>query len=205
MYENRPLHSYAITKMSKGQRKVLLAAVDGGGRLPGGVVSARVLESISEAWARTEEETGSRFLTPEGRAALLPTDRYRQLRRANPQTGAVYGLNHRDGQGLSRDGLVIFQSSDGRIAEATEHWRTNAYPYITERGRKLVGMPLTAPSFAARLPIGSRAVWVRDGKPDMPVEVKGWPFGDGTVRVHPLADDWPGYRETEVPAAELHP
>ncbi|MER5222911.1 hypothetical protein [Streptomyces flaveus] len=82
---------------------------------------------------------------------------------------------------MSRDGLVIFQSRDGRITEATERWRTLAAAYITERGRKLVGMPLIAPPFAARLPVGSRAVWVREGKPDMPVEVKSWQFSNGAV------------------------
>ncbi|PAZ12317.1 hypothetical protein CLM62_30615 [Streptomyces sp. SA15] len=168
MSETHLLYSYAITKMTKGQRKALLAGVDAGGRLPDGVVSARVLGSIPETWARTDQETGSRFLTLEGRAALIPIDRYRHLRRANPETGAVYGLNHYEGMGMSRDGLVIFQSRDGRIAEASESWRTLAGAYITERGRKLVGMPLTAPPLTARLPVGSRAVWVREGKPDSP-------------------------------------
>ncbi|PNG16677.1 hypothetical protein [Streptomyces cahuitamycinicus] len=199
------LYSYAITKMTKGQRKALLAGVDAGGRLPDGVVSARVLGSIPEAWARTDEETGSRFLTPEGRAALIPIDRYRHLRRANPETGAVYGLSHYDGQGLSRDGLVIFQNCDGRIAEAADHWRTDAYPYITTRGRKLVGMPLTAPTSAARLPYRSRAVWRREGRPDELVQVNSWPFSDGMVIVHPLQTNGLDYRETEAPAAELHP
>ena len=201
----RMLHSYAITKMTPGQRKALLAGVDAGGRLPDGVVSARVVESIPETWARTDEETGSRFLTPQGRAALIPFDRYRQLRRANPETGAVHGLNHRDGQGLHRDGLVVFQSHDGRIAGPTDHWMTNAYPYITERGRKLVGMPLTAPALTARLPIGSTAVWMRDGRPDELVRVGSWLFADGTVRVTPLARSLPLTPETWAPAVELHP
>src|SRR4051812_17066612 len=113
MSETYRLHSFTITRMTLGQRRALLAAVDAGVRLPDGVVPARVLESMPEAWARTDEETGRRFLTPQGRAALVPLDRFRQLRRANPETGAVYGLNHRDGQGLHRDGLVIFQSRDG--------------------------------------------------------------------------------------------
>ncbi|MFD5079533.1 hypothetical protein [Streptomyces sp. NPDC058371] len=191
--------------MTSGQRSALLAAVEAGGRLPDAVVPARVLESIPEAWARTDEETGSRFLTPKGRAALIPLDRFRQLRRANPETGAVYGLNHRDGQGLHRDGLVIFQSRDSRITGPTDYWMTNARPYITERGRKLVGMPLTAPPFAVRLPVGSHAVWIREGAPPKPVEVKSWPFSDGTVRVHPLTGQWPAYREDEVPAIELLP
>lgn len=205
MSETHLLYSYAITKMTPSQREALLAGVDAGGRLPDGIVSARVLESIPETWARTDEETGSRFLTAEGRAALTPLDRYRHLRRANPETGAVSGLNYRDGQGMSRDGLVIFQSHDGRIEEATDRWRTLAVAYITDRGRKLVGMPLSAPPFATRLPVGSRAMRMREGKPAEPVEVKGWPFSDGTVPVCLLTGHWMNYRETEVPATELQP
>ncbi|MFD8903064.1 hypothetical protein [Streptomyces ardesiacus] len=201
--EKYPLHNFTITRMTPGQRNALLAGVDGDGRLPDAVVPARVLKSIPEAWARTDEETGSRFLTPQGRAALLPIDRFVCLRRANPETGAVYGLNYRDGQGLHRDGLVIFQSQDGQVAGPTDYWMINAYPYITERGRKLVGMPLTAPPFASRLPVGSRALWVRQGAPPMPVEVKSWPFSDGMVRIHPLISNGLGYRENEAPAVEL--
>ncbi|MFJ5817296.1 hypothetical protein ACIQGT_25880 [Streptomyces sp. NPDC093108] len=113
------LHSFTLTKMTPGQRNAMLAGVDDSGRLPEGVVTARVLASIPEEWARTDERTGSRFLTPQWRAALLPLDRYQHLRRANPETDAVYGLNHYDGHGLHRDGLVIFQSTDGRIAGST--------------------------------------------------------------------------------------
>jgi len=201
-----PLHSFTITRMSPGQRKALLAGVDGDGRLPDAVVPARVLKSIPEAWACTDAKTGSRFLTPQGRAALLPMDRYLHLRRANPETGAVYGLNdQRDRQGLHRDGLVIFQNQDGQVAGPADYWAINAYPYITERGRKLVGMPPTAPLFASRLPVGSRALWVREGEPPMPVEVKSWPFSDGMVRVRPLISNGPGYRENEAPAVEILP
>ncbi|WP_331732928.1 hypothetical protein OG613_48930 (plasmid) [Streptomyces sp. NBC_00015] len=205
MSETYRLHSFTITRMTHGQRRALLAAVDAGGRLPDGVVPARVLESVPEAWARTDEETGRRFLTPQGRAALVPLDRFRQLRRANPETGAVYGLNHRDGQGLHRDGLVIFQSRDGCVSGPTDYWMINAGPYITERGRKLVGMPLTAPPFATRLPVGSRAMWMSPGAPPRLVEVKSWPFCDGTVRIHPLTGHRPDYREDDVPAEELFP
>ncbi|MER5222908.1 hypothetical protein [Streptomyces flaveus] len=74
------LYSYAITKMTKGQRKALLAAVDGGGCLPDGVVSARVLESIPEAWARTDEKTGSRFLGQPTEFADLPKHCHRRAR-----------------------------------------------------------------------------------------------------------------------------
>ncbi|MFF8619174.1 hypothetical protein [Streptomyces sp. NPDC015350] len=199
------LHSFDITKMTPGQRKAMLAGVDAGGRLPDGVVTARVLASIPETWARTDERTGTRFLTPKGRAALLPLDRYRHLRRANPETGEVYGLNHYDGQGLHRDGLVIFQSTDGRIAGPTDYWKINAHPYLTERARKLIGMPLTPPPFATRLPVGSRAMWRKEGESPQLVQIKSWPFADGTVRVHLLAGHWVKYPENDVPAAELHP
>jgi hypothetical protein len=203
MSETYRLHSFAVTKMTPGQRNALLAGVDTGGRLPDGVATARVLNSIPEEWARTDEKTGSRFLTPEGRAVLTTMDRYVALRRANPETGAVSGLNHYDGQGLHRDGLVIFQSSDGRIAGPTDYWETNARPYLTERARKLIGIPLTPPPFATRLPVGSRAVWMREGEPPQPVKIKSWPYSDGTVRIHLLTGHWNGGRE--VPAAELLP
>ncbi|MEU3639942.1 hypothetical protein AB0H23_27460 [Streptomyces albogriseolus] len=205
MFGMHPFHDYTITRMTRGQRSALLAGVDGDGRLPDATVTARVLNSIPEEWARTDRETGNRFLTPRGRAALLPINRFVCLRRANPETGAVFGLNYRDGQGLHRDGLVIFQNQDGQVAGPTDYWVIKAYPHITERGRKLIGMPLTAPPFASRLPVGSRALWVRQDETPEPVEIKSWPFTDGMVRVRPLIGDGLTYREDEVPAAELSP
>ncbi|MFF8883124.1 hypothetical protein [Streptomyces flaveolus] len=199
------LHSYGIVKMTRAQRQALLAAVDSDGRLPDTVVSPRVLQSIPQEWARTDTRTGSRILTPTGRAALLPLDRYRQLRGAHPETGAVYGLNHRDRQGLHRDQLIILQNDDGQTATPTDHWMINALPYITERGRKLVGIPLTAPSFTTHLPVGAHALWTPEGEPPTPVEIKGWPFTDGTVRVCLLASPTLTYSEKEVPAGELRP
>jgi hypothetical protein len=203
------LHSYTITKIPKRQRSLMLSAVDAGGRLPAGLAPARVLESIPEAWARSDEATGTRSLTPEGRAALITVDRYRALRRANPETGSAHGLTYSDGRGLHRDGLVIYQSGDGRIAEPTSSWKTGASPYITERGRKLIGMPSTAPPFAVRHPLRSRAVWRRQGQPDEIVQINTWPFTDGMVTVSRIGaltmHGWHRSWDVHVPTTELFP
>ena len=138
--------------MRPRQRQALLAGVDTGGRIPDGVVSARVLNSIPEAWARTDEKTGDRFLTAEGRAALIPFDRYRKLRGTNPESG----------------------------------------------------MRFVRPAFADRLPVHSRAVWKREGQPDVLVQVDSWPFDDGTVLVYQLNNRM-HWRPADALAAELHP
>ena len=160
-----------------------------------------MLNSIPEAWARTDKKAG-RFLTAEGYAALVPFDRYRRLRRTNPESGTVPGLNYSAGRGLARDGLVIFQGCDGQVVEAAEAW--DATPYITERGRKLIGMPLVRPEFADRLPVRSEAVWRREGEADVFVQVISWPFDDGTVIVH-HPNHGLTWRSIDAPAAELHP
>ncbi|MEU1355384.1 hypothetical protein ABZ410_15995 [Streptomyces cinnamoneus] len=195
--------SYTIQKIPNGQRRALLAAIDTGGHLPTRT-PRRVLNSLPEEWARTDPRTGLRRLTDTGRGALLTVDRFRALRRANPETGVVPGLNYAEGRGLSRDGLVAFRDRTGKSMEATDRWRTGVSAYITTRGRKLVGMPLTVPAFATRLPVHSWGIWKRPGQPDTRVQIIGWPMADGSVRVWPLTGAWDEY-EREVPAAELRP
>ncbi|MFI1012581.1 hypothetical protein [Streptomyces sp. NPDC020965] len=198
-----PLSPYSIQKMPKGQRRAMLAAIDAGGRLPADT-PARTLNALPEAWARTEPRTGLRWLTGAGRTALIPLDRFLSLKRANPETGMTSSLNHAAGCTLSRDGLIVFRDPTGQPVDAVDRWAANAFPYITVRGRKLVGMPLTAPAFSARMPMNSRAIWRRSGKPDILVYVYGWPMSDGTVRVWPCT--WSRHHaEREVPANELRP
>ncbi|MGA5134965.1 hypothetical protein ACPCTO_34800 [Streptomyces olivoreticuli] len=187
--------------MPKGQRRAMLTAIDTGGNLPVDT-PRRVLDSLPEEWVGTDPRTGLRRLTEEGWSVLLPVDRFRALKHANPETGRVPGLNYAQGRGLSRDGLVEFRDRVGKSVEATERWRTGVSPYITTRGRKLVGMPLMAPAFTARLPLRSRGIWRRPGQPDTRVQINGWPMTDGTVRVFLPTGIW---REREAPAAELRP
>lgn len=188
-----------------GQRCVMLAAVDAYGQLPADA-NRRVLNSIPETWARTDEESGGRFLTADGRAALAPLGRFYLLERAHPDGGGVPSMNGRgDALAMLRDGLVVFQDAEGRAVSISERWDRGVWPRITERGRKLVGMPLTAPPFSVRLPVRSQAVWRREGQPDRPVQVNGWPFDDGTVRVLPLDTPLNKIRETRAPAKEIHP
>ncbi|GHF32878.1 hypothetical protein GCM10010218_12430 [Streptomyces mashuensis] len=196
--------SYTTQKIPNGQRRAILAAIDTGGYLPTRT-PRRVLNSLPEEWARTDPRTGLRRLTDAGWGALMTVDRFHALRRANPETGVVPGLNYAEGRGLSRDGLVVFRDRTGKSVEATDRWRTGASAYITTRGRKLVGMPLTGPAFATRLPVNSRGIWKRPGQPDTRVQINGWPMADGSVRVWPLTGAWAAKREREVPAAELRP
>jgi hypothetical protein len=200
-----PTHNFLVTRMTPGQRRALLLGVDSGGRLPEGMVSSRILSSIPEHWARTDQATGARILTVQGRAALTTVDRYRALRRAHPETGGVSAQTHADGLGMARDGLVIFQDPRGRITDGTRPWETMDRPFITERGRKLVGMPLTAPH--ERYPLRSRALWARDGQPDQLVQVEGGPYTDGTILVLPLTDDlyWRTVYRIEIPVSDLRP
>ncbi|WP_413100839.1 hypothetical protein [Streptomyces sp. Inha503] len=193
--------SYLIQKIPKGQRRAMLAAIDTGGRLPTDIHRG-VLNSLPEEWVRTDPRTGTRWLTGAGRGVLLPVDRFRALKRADPRTGVVPGLNYAAGRGLSRDGLVVFRDRAGNRVEATDRWRFGVSAYITTRGRKLVGMPLTAPAFAERFPVHSRGIWRRPGQPDTRVQINGWPMADGTVRVWPLTGVC---GEREVPAVELRP
>ncbi|MEU8540828.1 hypothetical protein AB0C52_12725 [Streptomyces sp. NPDC048717] len=194
---------FVRVKMSSAQRRAMLAAIDISGHLPINT-SKRVLNSIPEKWARTDTRTGLRRLTETGAGALLTVDRYRKLRRANPETGLVRGLNHAEGRGLTRDGLVVFLDERGWPADPIDKWRTGAIPYITPRGRKLVGMPLTTPALAARFPLQSRALWRRPGRPDVLVEIRGWPMTDGKVLVWQFEEIWfPS--ERQVPVAELRP
>ncbi|MGW1275569.1 hypothetical protein ACWD4V_01240 [Streptomyces tsukubensis] len=190
-----------ITKMPMKQRRALLAAIDTGGRLPTGI-SSRVLDALPEAWARTEARTGHRWLTDEGWAALIPTDRFRNLTRANPETGTVTGLNYAERRGLSRDGLIVIRDPAGTPVDPTDHV-PHSTAYITPRGRRLVGMPLTAPAFSTRIPPDSWAIWRRPGQPDRLVHVRGWQMSDGTVRVWDREARY--YPEVELPAAELRP
>ncbi|MFG2408706.1 hypothetical protein ACGFR8_31065 [Streptomyces brevispora] len=199
--------SYTAEKATVGQRRVMLAAVDAGGQLP---VDAhpRVLRSIPETWALTDGDAGGRFLTAEGRTVLAPLGRFYLLRQANPETGAMPGSTcHSDLLGLVRDGLAVIQDAEGRTVSVSERWDRGNGLYISERGRKLVGMPLTAPPFAARFPLYSRALWKRQGKPDCSVAVRGWPLADGTVHVRPVGADlsYAASRERAVPAEEIHP
>lgn len=199
--------AYTTDKATPGQRRIMLAAVDAGGRLPDDA-NRRVLNSIPETWARTDAERGGRFLTAEGRAVLAPLGRFLLLAQANPETGALSGsLGHFDLLALARDGLVVVQDAVGAPVAVSDRWNGSSCPRITERGRRLVGMPLTAPPFAERHPVGSRAMWKREGEPAMPVQVLGWPLADGTVRVR-RTDTGISYaqsRERPVPAEEIHP
>ncbi|MFC9280918.1 hypothetical protein [Streptomyces collinus] len=199
--------AYTTDKPTPGQRRIMLAAVDADGRLPGNA-HRRVLSSIPETWARTDAERGGRFLTAEGRAVLAPLGRYLLLAQANPETGALSGaLGYFDLLALVRDGLAVVQDPAGTPVAASDRWNGPNYPHITERGRRLVGMPLAAPPFAQRHPLGSPAVWKREGEPAMPVRVLGWPLADGTVRVC-RTDTGLSYaesRERPVPAEEIHP
>lgn len=198
---------YTTDKTTLGQRRAMLAAVDAGGRLPDDA-NRRVLDSIPETWARTDAERGGRFLTPEGRAVLAPLGRFDLLARANPETGALPGsIGHYDLLALARDGLAVVQDAEGRAVAPTVRWELGNVPRITERGRRLVGMPLTAPPFAERFPLGSLAVWQRQGKPARPVLILGWPLTDGTVRVMPQETglSYAASGERPVPAEEIHP
>lgn len=193
---------FGTMKLPPAQRRAMLAAIDIGGHLPTNTPE-RVLDKIPETWARTGTRTGLRWLTEAGAGTLLTVDRYRKLRRADPETGAVTMLNYAEGRGLARDGLVVFLDRRGRPADPTDTWRTGASPYITARGRKLVGMPLTAPALTARFPLQSRAIWRRPGQPDVHVQVHGWPMVDGRVRVWLSKEHW--NPEREVPVTELRP
>ncbi|MGY5009934.1 hypothetical protein ACWCY6_17895 [Streptomyces sp. 900105755] len=199
--------AYTTDKLTPGQRRVMLAAVDADGRLPDGA-NQRVLNNISESWARTDAATGGRFLTAEGRAALAPLGRFSLLARANPETGSLPGTTgHSDMLALVRDGLAVLQDSEGRPVPVADRWERGNSLRITERGRRLVGMPLTAPPFAERHPVGSWAMWKREGEPARPVQILGWPLADGTVRVLPSGTRL-GYAESmerPVPAEQLHP
>ncbi|MGZ2355692.1 hypothetical protein LRE75_03130 [Streptomyces sp. 372A] len=173
---------YSPDKPTPGQRCVMLVAVDAGGRLPDSA-NQRVLNSIPESWARTASKGRGRFLTSEGRVALAPSGRSLILMEANPETGALGGATgYFAGLALVRDGLATCQDADGHPVPPEER---RGVLRITERGRKLVGMPLTAPAFAERFPVGSQAIREQEGKPALPVTVIGWPFTDGTVRVRP--------------------
>ncbi|MFB6529876.1 hypothetical protein [Streptomyces sp. NPDC056399] len=195
--------SYCIVKMPPARRRAMLAAIDIGGHLPTNTPE-KVLDSIPETWALTDARTRLRWLTEAGTSALLNVDRFRKLRRTDPETGIVTGLNYAEGRGLTRDGLIVFLDPRGRPADPTDTWRTGAAPYITPRGRKLVGMPLTAPALTARFPRRSWAIWRRPGQPDTHVRVYGWPMLDGQVRVWLPKEHW-NRAEREVPVAELRP
>ncbi|MCX4677680.1 hypothetical protein OG413_20625 [Streptomyces sp. NBC_01433] len=194
----------APQKMTKGQRRAMLAAIDTGGRLPAGT-SRRVLDSFPQDWIRTDPGTGLRWLTDIGWAALLPLDRFHALKHADPETGSVSGLDYAAGRGLLRDGLIVFRDPAGQLVGATDCWKTNGAPYITTRGRKLVGMPLRAPAFTLRLPVGIWGLWRRAGQPDAPVRITGWPMADGTVRVQlRYWRHWSEFQQ-DVPVDELRP
>ncbi|WP_435057575.1 hypothetical protein [Streptomyces sp. bgisy060] len=194
--------TFGIRKLPKGHRAALLAAVDTGGRLPTGI-RRNVLASLPEEWARTDPQTGHRWLTGAGRAVLLTVDRYRTLRDANPETGYVPLVNYAAGRGLSRDGLIVFRAPSGEPVDATDRWVTGVVPCITTRGRKLVGMPLVAPALTQRFPLRSRALWRRPGRPDETVQVDEWPMGDGLIRIWgPTGSYWP---RREIPVSELRP
>ncbi|MFI9078720.1 hypothetical protein ACIGW8_19965 [Streptomyces sioyaensis] len=198
---------YTTDKPTPGQRRVMLAAVDADGRLPDGA-NQRVLNNIPESWARTDAAAGGRFLTAEGRAVLAPLGRFSLLARANPETGGLPGTTgHSDMLALVRDGLAVVQDSEGRPAPVADRWERGNSLRITERGRKLVGMPLAAPEFAERFPVRSRAMWKREGEPAQPVQILGWPLADGTVRVLPEGTPLSYAQSTErpVPAEQIHP
>ncbi|MFF0481901.1 hypothetical protein [Streptomyces sp. NPDC004435] len=195
--------SYCIVKMPPARRRAMLAAIDIGGHLPTNT-PGRVLDSIPETWARTDTRTGLRWLTEAGASALLNVDRFRKLRRADPEKGIVTGLSYAEGRGLTRDGLIVFLDPRGRPADPTDRWITGAVPYITPRGRKVVGMPLAAPALTARFPLWSWAIWRRPGQPDVHVQVHSWPMLDGKVRVWLPKEHW-NRPEREVPVTELRP
>ncbi|MFF8789148.1 hypothetical protein [Streptomyces sp. NPDC015125] len=199
--------AYTTDKLTRGQRRVMLAAVDADGRLPDGA-NQRVLNNITESWARTDAAAGGRFLTAEGRAALAPLGRFSLLARANPLTGSLSGTTgHSDTLALVRDGLAVLQDSEGRPVPVADRWERGISLRITERGRRLVGMPLTAPEFAERFPVYSRAMWKREGEPARLVQILGWPLTDGTVRVLPEGARLSYSQRTErpVPAGQIHP
>ncbi|MFJ1552791.1 hypothetical protein [Streptomyces mirabilis] len=198
---------YTTDKLTLGQRRVMLAAVDADGRLPDGA-NQRVLNNIPESWARTDPAAGGRFLTAEGRATLAPLGRFSLLARANPETSNMPGTTgHSDMLALVRDGLVVLQDSEGRPVPVADRWERGNSLRITERGRRLVGMPLTAPPFAERFPVHSRAMWKREGEPARPVQILGWPLADGTVRVLPEGTrrNYLQTLERPVPAEQIHP
>ncbi|MBZ6253665.1 hypothetical protein KVH27_35540 [Streptomyces olivaceus] len=198
--------AYTTDKATPGQRRVMLAAVDAGGRLPDGA-NQRVLNGLPESWARTDV-AGGRFLTAEGRAALAPLGRFALLTRANPETGHLPGTTgHSDMLALVRDGLAILQDRDGHPLPLADRWTSGNGLRITERGRRLVGMPLTAPESAKRFPVGCTAMWKQEGEPARPVTVLGWPLIDGTVRVQPHGTYLRYAFDTDrpVPAEQLHP
>ncbi|MFG2795828.1 hypothetical protein [Streptomyces pseudovenezuelae] len=200
--------AYTTDKATPGQRRVMLAAVDADGRLPDGA-NQRVLNSLPESWARTDVAAGGRFLTTEGRAALAPLGRFFLLARANPVNGCLPGTTgHSDMLALVRDGLAVLQDSDGRPVSVADRWERGNSLRITERGRRLVGMPLTAPAFAERHPVGSRAMWKQqEGEPARPVQILGWPLADGTVYVLPESTylSYAASRERPVPAEQIRP
>ncbi|MGV9509384.1 hypothetical protein ACWDQZ_27665 [Streptomyces tendae] len=199
--------AYTTDKLTPGQRRVMLAAVDEDGRLPA-VANQRVLNSIPESWAPTDAVRGGRFLTAEGRAALAPLGRYLLLARADPEEGYLPGsTGHHDMLALVRDGLAVLQDREGNPMPTANRWERGNSLRITERGRRLVGMPLTAPEFAERFPVGSLALWKREGEPARSVRVLGWPLADGTVYVMPQDArlSYAESRDRPVPAAQLHP
>ncbi|MDH6629367.1 hypothetical protein M2271_007203 [Streptomyces sp. LBL] len=199
--------AYTTDKLTLGQRRVMLAAVDADGRLPD-VANQRVLNGISESWARTDVAAGGRFLTAEGRAAVAPLGRFSLLARANPETGRLPGTTgHSDMLALVRDGLAVLQDSDGRPLPVADRWERGNSLRITERGRRLVGMPLTAPEFAKRHPVGSWAMWKREGETARPVQILGWPLADGTVRVLPRGArlSYAESAERPAPAEQIRP
>ncbi|MFE3646102.1 hypothetical protein ACFXOM_34870 [Streptomyces sp. NPDC059169] len=199
---------YTTDKLTQGQRRVMLAAVDADGRLPDGA-NKRVLNNIPESWARTDAAAGGRFLTAEGRAALAPLGRFSLLARANPETGSLPGTTgHSDMLALVRDGLAVLQDDDGRPVPVADRWERGNSLRITERGRRLVGMPLTAPEFAERHPVGSRAMWKREeGEPARPVAILGWPLANGTVYVLPVDShlSYAACRDRPAPAEQIRP
>jgi hypothetical protein len=198
--------TYSTAKPTPAQRRVMLDAVDADGRLSD-TASPRVLGSIPETWARTAA-AGGRYLTAEGRAALAPSGRFRLLTRANPETGSLPGATgHFDALALVRDGLAVVEDCNGRPVTVAERWERGNSLRITERGRRLVGMPLTAPEFAKRFPLHCEAVWKRDGEPEQPVSILGWPLADGTVYVRPTSTglSYAASTERPVPAEEIHP
>lgn len=206
-----------MTKPTPAQRNALLAAVDNEGVLSAGITT-KLLEGLPELWARTEpssdaEKAPRRLITPEGRAALAPNGNFKLLERTNPVTGGVPGTNYAANQSLSRDGLVVFLDEDGHPIGREDHrpGQCHESPYITERGRKLVGMPLQAPKLPDHLRLTTarptQAVWCRPGQTDALVQVDSWPFTDGTVRVTDLTrrinDVWSS--NARVPVSELFP
>ncbi|MFF7169744.1 hypothetical protein [Streptomyces pseudovenezuelae] len=199
--------AYTTDKATPGQRRVMLAAVDADGRLPD-AANQRVLNGLPESWARTDVAAGGRFLTTEGRAVLAPLGRFFLLARANPETGHLPGTTgHSDMLALVRDGLAVLQDNDGRPVSVADRWELGNSLRITERGRRLVGMPLAVPPFAERHPVGSRAMWKLEGEPGRPVQILGWPLADGTVFVLPTSAhlSYAANREQPVPAEQIRP